>query len=322
MYKDFNTILNQLFTDHQNACGSPPGLLSRIKYTALASALWGLYRFVQLVSDQIFPDTCSSVNLVKHAARKGINQQPGESDASLLARLAYAEQKPLAGGNKYDWPMWAKESYVTHVQSTGSWVERAKAVWVYEHKRSLGSIDVIVSGDHSLAPLWEASVVYDAGSYVRWGTESYVTSAGGTSAGSDPTDDSGVAWVNASEIPSTVLMDNVNANLNLKRPIGLGWNYVTVAPTRRVVNVTITVSGAGMEESEAREILRISIYEYLKYPIEKKLLVAQLIAMAIDAGADDVTDIAPATTVTPITGPAVYERVWPGTIIVQLEGAQ
>lgn len=311
-YKDFETIYGEMVTDHENVHGTPPGLLSRVLYSVLAFAVWGLYRYQRWIADQAFPDTCESRYLDKHAARRGVTRQQGEADAALLSRLASVEQEPPAGGNKYDWPRWAKET--THVHNDGGddeWTERVKAAWCFEHERGVGSINVVITADLSDAPAWANATAYSAGDIVSYGTEQYVTAAGGTSSGTNPQDDTGVTWTNCTEEPTDDLVAAVETCLEAQRPLGV-WDFEVIAATKTLQDVTMTVSG-----NVDTDTIESDIDSFLRFPIDRTLYVAQLISIAIERGATDASVSTPSgSSVTVTTGPTTYERIWPGTISI------
>jgi len=61
-----------------------------------------------------------------------------ESDGELLARLLELIRRPPAGGNKYDYRRWAME------------VPGVSAAYVYPLRRSLGTVDVVITSAGSL----------------------------------------------------------------------------------------------------------------------------------------------------------------------------
>ena len=138
--RSFDELLNDVLTDYQNQIdpetGAPidvsKGSLAFVKGAVMASAAWGLYQSIDWTGDQIFPDTCSADNLYHHGAVKGVAPLAGESAADYLARVQFAEQKPLAGGNRYDYIAWAME--ILEVQQA----------WCYPAARGNGTVDVVI----------------------------------------------------------------------------------------------------------------------------------------------------------------------------------
>jgi len=133
--KDFNTILDGILTDYRNqlpGADTSQGSLIFIKSACLASAMWGLYRYQEWISKQIFPDMADTINLEHHAWVRGLSRTYGESDAALLARLLEYIRRPPAGGNKYDYIKWATA------------VENVASAWCYPLAQGLGTVDVVI----------------------------------------------------------------------------------------------------------------------------------------------------------------------------------
>jgi uncharacterized phage protein gp47/JayE len=103
--------MNKILTDYANLDSQPAtseGSIVFIKAACLASALWGLYRFCDYVSQQIFPDTADTDNLNHHGYILGLTRQPGESDTDYLTRILDFLRQPAAGGNANDIVTWVK----------------------------------------------------------------------------------------------------------------------------------------------------------------------------------------------------------------------
>ena len=136
--KDFDTLFQAILIDWQNQdpdADISEGSLIYMKSACLASALWGLYKYQEWISRQIFPDTADTVNLEHHAWVRGVSRTTGETDAAYLARLLDYIRRPPAGGNKYDYEKWAKEI---------SGVTKAYCVPIGQ---GLGTVDVIILAD-------------------------------------------------------------------------------------------------------------------------------------------------------------------------------
>lgn len=108
--KDINTILNELYTAHRNKSGNDPGLLSRIKYSAMAVVFWGAYKFLGWISRQMFADTCDSEALIARGSERGIGILSGEGIEAYRLRVLANLRQPAAGGNPQDYEQWALES--------------------------------------------------------------------------------------------------------------------------------------------------------------------------------------------------------------------
>jgi uncharacterized phage protein gp47/JayE len=117
--KSFESFLNDLLTDYHNQAPEEDvsaGSLAFIRFACTASALWGMEKERGRLQDQIFPDTAEVAQLEHHAWIQEIVRVAGESDASLLARLLEIERTAGRGGNRYDYPIWAKEASVAEGQ--------------------------------------------------------------------------------------------------------------------------------------------------------------------------------------------------------------
>ncbi|WP_028318969.1 baseplate J/gp47 family protein [Desulfobulbus elongatus] len=110
--KGFDEILNDILTDFQNTFPGvdvSQGSLARMKATGYASALWGLYKYMEWIGRQAFPDTADTAALEHHGWVRGVPRTAGETDAAYLARLLNYLRRPPAGGNANDYEVWAKE---------------------------------------------------------------------------------------------------------------------------------------------------------------------------------------------------------------------
>lgn len=130
--KGFDEILAGILTDFQNVFPGvdvSQGSLAYMKAAGYASALWGLYRYQEWISRQIFPDTADTEALEHHAWIRGLSRTYGESDSAYLARLLDYIRRPPAGGNQYDYKKWALEidnvaaAYVTPLAQGGESVD-------------------------------------------------------------------------------------------------------------------------------------------------------------------------------------------------------
>ena len=148
--KDFDTILNEILTDYQNQAPDidvSQATLMYIKSACIASAIWGLYRYQDWIKRQITPDTAARDILERHASVRGITYSSDDTDEELLEKLLSVIRQPPAGGNRYDWPRWAKDVSYEHAGYT----ETVKDAKVYEKERGVGSIDLAITSDRSEA---------------------------------------------------------------------------------------------------------------------------------------------------------------------------
>lgn len=137
--KSFDDLLEEILTDWQNQDPSvdvSQASPNYIKSACLASALWGLHRANAWLSDQIFPDTAAYEQLVAHAAMRQLQLDPAATPAEILAAVLEDIRRPPAGGNKYDYVRWAKQSSPD-----------VSAAWYVPMGQGPGTVDVIILAD-------------------------------------------------------------------------------------------------------------------------------------------------------------------------------
>lgn len=254
--RDFDELFNAILTDWRNQfpeADTSQGSLIFLRSACLASALWGLYHYMEWIKEQIFPDTADTEMLEHHAWRRGLTRLPGETDAQLLERLLMILRNPPAGGNKFDYEMWARE------------IDNVTKAWCFPLRRGLGTVDVVVLAD---------------------------------------------ATATGSEIPDQALLDAVLANIDAKRPVAMAAvdPVVVLAPTVVATDVTLTVTGT---VNTVRLAADIAAYLRTLTP-GQALFHAQLISLAVDAGASNVVITEPPATVTVL----LSEMIRPGEISV------
>ena len=133
--KDVDEILNDILTDFVDILPSvdiSKGSLAYMKAAGYASALWGLYKYQDWISKQIFPDTADTEFLEHHAWVRGLSREAGELDPAYLARLLDYIRQPPAGGNQYDYNKWAKE------------IDGVAAAYVFPLAQGAESVDVVI----------------------------------------------------------------------------------------------------------------------------------------------------------------------------------
>jgi len=136
--KTFDELLNNLLTDMQSqfpGADISKGSLIFIKCSALASSLWGLYKYQGYVASQIFPDSSDRENLEHHAYARGVTLLPNQSDEDLQARVLDYFRRPPAGGNKYDYVKWALET------------PGVKRAWCLPQAFGYGTVAVVITSD-------------------------------------------------------------------------------------------------------------------------------------------------------------------------------
>jgi uncharacterized phage protein gp47/JayE len=323
--QDFDTLFNQILTDWKNQfpeADVSQGSLIFIKSACQASALWGLYKHQEWISKQIFPDTATGANMEHHAWVRGLTRRSGETDAELLARLLKYIRRPPAGGNKYDYEKWALE------------VDNVAAAYCIPLAQGLGSVDVIILANESATgseiPSTHTGVegtntsvsenkLIDSGATFETdgvapgdivtnedaGTEAVVSSVDSETEltlSADIFDETGQAYTIVS------LTEQVKAYIDDVRPVTASALRV-LAPTVIEQDVTMTVSG----ENLSLTTIEADIEAFMNILIPgEDLAVAQLTAIAINAGAEDVSVTVPAANVTADDD----EIIRPGTIDV------
>ncbi|GFO67873.1 hypothetical protein GMLC_14520 [Geomonas limicola] len=157
--KTFDELFNAILTDFKNQfpeADSSKGSLIFIRSAALASSLWGLYKYQGWIARQAFPDTADVEALEHHAWVRGINRRTGESDADLLARLLDYIRRPPAGGNKYDYVKWALS--ITNV----------KSAYCIPLAQGPGSVDLVIVADISTgSEVPSADLIAEVRAYVE-----------------------------------------------------------------------------------------------------------------------------------------------------------
>jgi hypothetical protein len=81
-----------------------------IKGSVLTAALFGLYRYQDYLSKQIFPDSADTANLDHWGSIYGVARLTNESDADYAQRILSYLQSPPAGGTAQDYYNWAINS--------------------------------------------------------------------------------------------------------------------------------------------------------------------------------------------------------------------
>jgi hypothetical protein len=106
--KSFDTIYNELLTDYENQ-GGKATLLSQIRFSCSASAIWSIYKVVGWVYKQALPHKSEGEALKEWASGTyGLTISPTDTEDEIRAALQKRVQEPPAGGNKKDFEEWAK----------------------------------------------------------------------------------------------------------------------------------------------------------------------------------------------------------------------
>ena len=160
--KDFNDLLEEILISYRNlgpieqldavqlkadhpeiyaqyATQSQPdlseGSVLFMKAACTASMLWGVYKAINKVSDQMFVDTADRRFKERHAAEYDV-VTTGKSDVLIVEEVQAAKRNKLAGGNKYDYIAWARSV----VRDTEIIVFAA----VYPMAQGEGTFDIVV----------------------------------------------------------------------------------------------------------------------------------------------------------------------------------
>lgn len=88
------------------------GTESYIRFSCIASIIWGAYKHLEWTLDQIFPPTMSKESLEKFAASKGIAAD-GLTSSEFLQFVLKSLRNPASGGKPSDYERWSLEASST-----------------------------------------------------------------------------------------------------------------------------------------------------------------------------------------------------------------
>lgn len=314
----FDELLNAILTDYKNQFPDvdiSQGSLVFIKSACLASALWGAYRYQEWVSKQIFPDTADSENLQHHAWVWGLTRKPGESDADLLARLLDRIRRPPAGGNKYDYIKWALE------------VDNVTTAHVEPLAQGPGTVDIVITATYSNPSSYTdktgtntavaTNKLIDSNAdftEVRAGDKA-INNTTGETAKVVSIDSATQLTLDAHIFPEVghnytlkSLTTQVWEHIDSKRPV-TAHQFRVLAPSTNLVNVAMTVSGSNLN----LDLIHDEIYAYVNgLGIAQPLYRSQLIAIALQLGAENATVEQPASDVIPM----YYEIIKTNSVVI------
>ncbi len=323
--KDFNDLLSATLTDYRNQfpeADTSQGSLIFIKSACLASALWGLYKYQDWISAQIFPDTAETEHLEHHAWVRGLARRVGETDAELLTRLLDYIRRPPAGGNKYDYIKWALT------------IDNVNAAWCFPLGQGLGTVDVVIVADEdatgselpsshamtgTVTGVMANKLIDSAANFIgtlpaRIGdivvnndlaTQAVVTVI---DSATQLTLDTDIFTATGQAYTLKSLTVRVKEYIDDVRPVTASVVRV-LPPTITEQNVTATITGAGIDK--AAIATEITAYMNALIPGET-LYLSRIIATAIQAGAANAVVSVPAADVTP----GAYEMLRAGTVSV------
>lgn len=335
--KTFDVLLDDILTDYKNQipeADTSKGSLIFIKSACMASALWGIYKHQEWISKQVFPDTAEAEYLEKWAWLYAIDRAAGESDNDLMKRILDRIQSPPAGGNKADYIRWATE------------VSNVKKAFCYPLAGGLGTVFVLIIADETVTDD-EVPSLYDD----RTGTNDAVLpsqlSDSGTdfqSAGIYPSGieytgvkkgdlvintstnatarvtvvDSGTLLTLDTDIFTSIdqgytvrsLAEETKLYIEELQPVIAGEALSVIKP--EIIKTIINMAVTGDNADRAQIDLDIKAYINALGPGET-LYAAQLMSIAINNGAENVTLNEPTADVTPNE---VYKIIRPETVTV------
>lgn len=324
--KEFDDLFNALQTDWQNQfpdADLSKGSLIYIKNACLASALWGLYKYQDWITKQVFPDTADTDYMEHHAWVRGLSRKTSETDAELLTRLLEYIRRPPAGGNKYDYVKWALS------------IDNVDAAYCFPLAQGLGTVDVLIIADstntgselpssHAMTgtatdittnKLIDSAAAFGGTLPVRIGdvvvNEDLQTTATITAvdSGTQLTLDTDIITETGQAYTIKSLTVQVKEYIDDVRPVTASAVRV-LPPTLITQNVTMTVTGTGIDKTK----ISTEITSYINSLVPGgTLYLSRLIAIAIRVGAENATISVPTADV----DPGDYEMIRPGTITVQ-----
>jgi uncharacterized phage protein gp47/JayE len=323
---EMKDILDDILEDYKNLAPNidmSEGTLARIAGQVTASALWGVYRAMEHIKRSAFPDTCGPEDLIKFASILGLTISPAEKNSELLTRVLDRMRFPLAGGNRYDYIVWAKSVSVTHGKQ-----------WQPENIYAYG--DVVKPTDSENPHLYFCSGKGETGeAEPAWPTDSEATVQDGaaqwTTFGTDDTErvqavsvfpkargigtfDIVITSDEDLQEPSSELIEAVRAHIADVCPM-MDDDFTVQAPIKNLVNIAFNVpAGTSLDVKNA---IKGDVKAYMhSIDISATLYPAPLIAIAIKHDLPAAVLTAPADPVTcwPTGNPAHYQRIWHGNI--------
>lgn len=342
---DFDILLDQILVDYSNLDSNPDtsvGTMTYVKGACLASMLWGLYRYQDYLSRQIFPDTADTDNLNRHGNVLGIPRASNDTDSTYLEKIINKLRNPPAGGNRNDWTNWTKLdsgnvqiatgpagqvpyspqtggtlvissmlSTVTTIES-GSQFYIADGSQVYTLTSDATFSDSPVSGSGTLEFTPDILVSPVNGDVVRFVGDSYYT---GSAKIITPNDDDGVEPGNVDVVivpneedildtpTGSALQTLIENNIEERRPVTAnGYNVYQV----QLLSQTIIISGVtGATAVQVKQMKEDIIAHTDTLAPGDKLVIAKLISICLDNGATNAVVNTPAEDVSPTNYQAV-----------------
>lgn len=173
--KSFDVILNDILNDYSNLDSQPDTTQGSMVYIAASvksAAIWGLYKYIDYVLKQHFPDSADLEYLKRWAAVLGVTVTSNDTEAEIRNNVLDFMRQPPAGGNAKDFRVWALDetnSYYT----VGDITYYNKYVSVVENADGVGTVGIYT------IPNDETIVNNGANTYeedLRSATETYIES--------------------------------------------------------------------------------------------------------------------------------------------------
>lgn len=108
--KNFDDILNDVLNDYVNLDSIPDisqGSMPFIYGSTLSSQLWGLFKYIDYMQKQHFPDTADLEHLKRWASIYDITVVSDDTASDILTNILDFIRQPPAGGNAQDFEDWA-----------------------------------------------------------------------------------------------------------------------------------------------------------------------------------------------------------------------
>jgi uncharacterized phage protein gp47/JayE len=147
--KDYPTLVENRLTDFDNewkGCDTSAGSAVNVSAETGASPEWGLYKEMDRIAKQIFPDTSDTERLNHHGTALGLPRLEDESDAEYLARILARLRNPPAGGNLSDFEAWIKAVEYEHE----TYAESVDEVFIHENARGEGGTNIVVTSSRTI----------------------------------------------------------------------------------------------------------------------------------------------------------------------------
>lgn len=152
--QEFDTLHNNLLTNHYNKRGHNAGIILQVFYSGVALIGWGIYQVINFIGKQILPSTSNREWLEKHAKSLGITTSSTDTDDGILQAI----KDETLRSNFSAWINWIKEVSYTHDAGLSTeWIETVKDVELFENARGSGTINFAITSDRTTAGFEEVA---------------------------------------------------------------------------------------------------------------------------------------------------------------------